>query len=304
MEDSLFTQEWTTDIHETPEQKKRLSSAKKAETTPLEVDIKNQTATFAGSGNDPYNVTLTSCTCRDFVLRKLPCKHIYRLAIECGIIDSEVCVGINKNIQISFPDAISEIENLSDECQLFIKQLLYYEPIVSTISDNTQALLTCTFLEAVNVRAEDVLAAMRKKDILEILQEQSFLPEKNLKKDDLIPWCIENVPNLEKLLAKEYSFTLSQKCKKIKHKLKLYLKRKFDWESYYGDDMRKIYYPGGAKCEDVELTINFSSGEFESHGDPNIYYFPDDDITKLLTHYGHNRCLGGFDVRKHTRKDD
>ncbi len=31
--------------------------------------------------------SLTKCNCADFERRKLPCKHIYRLAVELGIIE-------------------------------------------------------------------------------------------------------------------------------------------------------------------------------------------------------------------------
>ena len=40
-----------------------------------------------------YNVTLTSCTCRDFAMRQLPCKHMYKLAQELNIVDTS---GISK----------------------------------------------------------------------------------------------------------------------------------------------------------------------------------------------------------------
>ena len=38
-----------------------------------------------GSGKQAYEVYLENCTCMDFMRRKLPCKHMYRLAHELGV---------------------------------------------------------------------------------------------------------------------------------------------------------------------------------------------------------------------------
>lgn len=70
------------DIDKHPEQVNRAEKAKGAKMKPLSVDYENKTALFAGSGREPYKTDLGSCTCRDFALRKLPCKHIYRLRME------------------------------------------------------------------------------------------------------------------------------------------------------------------------------------------------------------------------------
>ena len=50
--------------------------------TPTEVDVEAETAIFTGSGKSPYETTIISCTCRDYFVRRLPCKHIYRLRYE------------------------------------------------------------------------------------------------------------------------------------------------------------------------------------------------------------------------------
>ena len=49
-----------------------------------------------------YSVSLTECTCPDFQQRKLPCKHMYKLALELGI--------VTKDWDLSgIPDAIKEL---------------------------------------------------------------------------------------------------------------------------------------------------------------------------------------------------
>lgn len=70
------------DIDSHPEQAKRIKKAKDTKMAPVSIDYVGQTAIFAGSGKNPYNTTVGSCTCRDFSIRRLPCKHIYRLRME------------------------------------------------------------------------------------------------------------------------------------------------------------------------------------------------------------------------------
>ena len=72
------------DIDNHPEQLKRQKSAMNKKCTPVEINRENETALFSGSGKSPYETTTESCTCRDFSVRRLPCKHIYRLRHELG----------------------------------------------------------------------------------------------------------------------------------------------------------------------------------------------------------------------------
>ena len=65
-----------------PEQIKRIEKAKGAKMAPLSIDYVGKTAVFPGSGKTPYETTFDTCTCRDYLVRRLPCKHIYRLRME------------------------------------------------------------------------------------------------------------------------------------------------------------------------------------------------------------------------------
>lgn len=67
-------------IDNQPDQLKRQKSALKC--TPVSIDLENSTGVFKSSSNSFYETTLETCTCRDFFVRKLPCKHIYRLRSE------------------------------------------------------------------------------------------------------------------------------------------------------------------------------------------------------------------------------
>lgn len=57
----------------------------------LELDPYDPSAFFQGSRKEPYLTTLTSCSCKDFALGHgaYPCKHIFRLAEELGLFQSE-----------------------------------------------------------------------------------------------------------------------------------------------------------------------------------------------------------------------
>ena len=109
---------------------KRLASAQQSKTSPLSVDKEHETGVFYGSGKEPYQTSLASCTCNDFVKRKKPCKHVFRLAMELGIIDTAYktgrSTGERNEAQISFADSVALVEQLSDAAQNAIKDMLYY----------------------------------------------------------------------------------------------------------------------------------------------------------------------------------
>lgn len=65
-------------LHSSPEQLKRQKSACDKKLTP--VSVESDHAIFKGSAKTPYTASLESCTCADFIRRKLPCKHMYRFA--------------------------------------------------------------------------------------------------------------------------------------------------------------------------------------------------------------------------------
>ena len=73
-------------VHDMPDQKKRLASSKQAACTPVQIDRESGTAHFKGSRGS-YETTLERCSCVDFFRRGLPCKHMYRLAIETGLVN-------------------------------------------------------------------------------------------------------------------------------------------------------------------------------------------------------------------------
>ena len=69
-------------FHAEPEQLKRIKSALQLKMDSVDFD------TRTGKIKN-YDVSLGECTCMDFMRRRKPCKHIYRLAVELGIFKPE-----------------------------------------------------------------------------------------------------------------------------------------------------------------------------------------------------------------------
>lgn len=72
----------SSDIDSEPDQIKRQKSGMSSKCKPVDINYDEKTAIFSGSGKSPYVTTTSTCTCRDYSVRRLPCKHIYRLRYE------------------------------------------------------------------------------------------------------------------------------------------------------------------------------------------------------------------------------
>jgi hypothetical protein len=71
---------WDPNLHSDFDQEKRYNRAVKIDDDDVDVDFEDGTGQISG-----YTVYLNHCTCSDFDERKLPCKHIYRLALELDL---------------------------------------------------------------------------------------------------------------------------------------------------------------------------------------------------------------------------
>lgn len=299
---------WEEQIHEDPEQKKRLLSAKKASVTPASIDKEKQSGIFPGSGKVPYETTLSSCTCGDFFKRRLPCKHIYRLAMELDAVKESFDSGLNKNIcvqqQISLQDAVAEIENLTDDVQLQVcaalRESIYHKIqsiLVTFWSKDHADKSICQLFTLEYSPLELSLQKMSKKSLCQLFEYHKVSFDNNLKKSDLIAWYCDNRNSLEKHLPYQAKLTFSPLFQKAQRSVYIYLLRKFMWEKYYNDYMVELFYPHGAKGQDLTiiLTTNHIDNEAPLVSVPNdLHFFPKDEITDLLNLYGHNRCLNGF----------
>lgn len=76
---------WDASVHVSPDQLTRIRRSKSVKIISYDKDAK--TAVVAGTGNTSYTTTFESCSCGDFKARRLPCKHMYRLAALYGGVD-------------------------------------------------------------------------------------------------------------------------------------------------------------------------------------------------------------------------
>lgn len=72
-------------VHIEPSQISKRSKAEALKASQVKVNKEDQTAKILGSALEPYHVSLSDCTCPDYAVYGLPCKHMYRLAIDLGI---------------------------------------------------------------------------------------------------------------------------------------------------------------------------------------------------------------------------
>lgn len=70
-----------------PQARERQRAGRAAKCQVISIDKSAQTAEFLGSTGDTYSVSLGGCTCPDFTDRQRPCKHMYRLAAELGLVE-------------------------------------------------------------------------------------------------------------------------------------------------------------------------------------------------------------------------
>ena len=279
---------WEESVHAAEEQKKRIKSAEKSATTPASIDVDSQTGVFPGSGKNPYSTTLSSCTCSDFIHRKLPCKHIYRLAMECGLFGGSIKKGVNKNAarasRISFKDTVAALEAMSEASQkrlqhFLLDSLFHGEDTFYLFPDKNPDLFPSVFLDPVEATDEQLLTALSKPQIIRALTASGITGYRdNMRVATLRKWCVETLPQLWSVLPKAQAVIFSAKVHSNRRKLYTYLLRKYEWDAPWDGDVPVVIPFGAQYCPD----------------EPDTFYFPDDEITDLLTEYGHNRCLNGY----------
>lgn len=266
-------------------QEPRLQRAKKADCTPVSVDKDKGEAVFCGS-HGYYKTNLHECMCRDFTVRHAPCKHIYRLAIELGILDEEVSIGVPKQKikSISLKETVSKIEEISIDAQIILKNFLleyiFHKHSDFALPDNdlTKELFNSgIIIPSDNDKA--LLEHFSRNELNSLLVSNGITNfKKNLKLTVLINWCLENIkPQIKCICSMLISCTLSPEYKKNIKKVYTYLMRKFDDEDILNEEMELFCIPKGAN-------YTFNNGILKCD-------FPDDEITDLLNKYKANRCL-------------
>lgn len=278
-----------------PDEEKWLNSAQQSKTSPTSIDREHETEVFYGSGKLPYQTSLATCTCNDFVKRKKPCKHVYRLAMELGIIPLDYKTGRSSGerneAQISFEDSIALVEQLSEAAQKHVENMLYYtservddrqRAVICYDLDVSEELRTSPLIHENPYPLAEVLSDLSKPNLLILLDaiRREDKPRRSAAKAKIVEWIAANVPMLANELPPCASFSFVEVFDKAQRDVYKYLRRKYDTET---DWYTGFEYPAGA-------------------GLPNenelVFYFPEDRVTAALTKYGCNRCLHGHSHTK------
>lgn len=282
---------WT-DVNDTPDQIKRLESAKKAACTPLSVSVEECCGVFSGS-HGTYSTTLERCTCIDFIRRKLPCKHIYRLAIELGELhesaDSDARQVKRKTpAGYSLPDAVAVLETLADDGMAKLHDILYLvfyskkRAVVGVVADDAVASLVNAGVLTVCDDLLTALDALGRNEIRDRLIASGVSEfKKNMKHEDLACWVCDNVPSAQSIFADVVAVMLSDDFVKVSRKIYTYLNRRDKVEYYLDEEANECEIPKGAQFNATVSTDGTVSLSMQ---------FPDDEITALLDRYGVNRC--------------
>lgn len=207
----------------------------------------------------------------------------------------------NENLrQYTICEVVELLEKTTDRTQKILKELLleklYRNNLFITVCKEDADLFSdCPLVITLETPLQNKLLKMSKKDIVSALEKIGVEIPKKILKAELPQWCQENAPEVNNVITPTYDISLANSFHKAQRKTYTYLKRKYDWDCYYNENMDKKYFPYGSKQKDLVFSLSFNgeSVNTEMKMDEK-YYFPDDDVTELLTLYHHNRCLNGF----------
>lgn len=260
-------------VHDSPDQKKRIESAAKAACTPVLLDQTTCTGKFKGSSGN-HTTALDKCSCVDFNRRKLPCKHMYRLAMELNLLDvpfqsdTSQIIEPHSSSRMSLDKSVQIIESLTISQQKILNealdQLNSKQPTCALLtSPDLQALIDSGIL-IFSPNIEISLGKYKKTELVDLVSTLNIeLPTTVKKKDDIAAFLSSNYSN--QLLDMPLLYTSVTYNPNVKHgKLHMYLNRKFQY--CYSNNENSFFAYDTAPFAD---------------------YIPNDDVTALLFKLGY-----------------
>lgn len=156
-----------------------------------------------------YSVSLSSCTCKDFTERRLPCKHMYKLAIALNIINEN---WDNFNIP-SYLRVIIDSMSPSDLTNFYY---ILYDNNESGIFEvkRQKVPVICIekgiFLETTTKEhfRQELDFSYTKNDIIATLatSNSTYTPNSKSTKREMIKWIVDNDEKLLKRLRKKHYY--------------------------------------------------------------------------------------------------
>lgn len=242
-----WVETWKPEIHTTDYALKRIKSAQSSKLTPIKIDTTDFYGYFQGS-HGKYETWLDYCPCGDFHRSKLPCKHIYRLAIELKLLDKKAennqhAVLTPKADRIDLNETIDIVEKLSETAQH--KLLLISGKIRSTTptyeispcAEITELLDSGLIIDADSNMHK--ICFGRKDELMELLDNENIQYDKKSKKNILEDICSKFIPEKakEKFGEKFYITIPTQYSAQNIHN---YLHRKYDSEYFFDESEVEI----------------------------------------------------------------
>lgn len=282
-------------IHELPDQVKRQESSAKAACTPLEIN--GEFGIFEGRSGH-YTTTLESCQCGDFIRRRQPCKHMYRLATELGVFGNKESLHSDRNAILSprqfFKETLIEyiglLENYTNENQITLKEILctltFGNQLLCYISDlnvDNDFIRDGFLVEILDYRF--IALHYGKRNTMQRLKECSInFPPDCSKITQKYSWFMDHADDFGSyIFFNESSVSLHPAFKSYARDVYKYLHRKFDTEECYNPDTSKmVSVPAGViDCVDINI--------FPTKSGPLLNRrFPDDVATEMLDLFGTN----------------
>lgn len=267
---------WDAAIHTTEHAAKRIKSAKSAELTPIKIDKKEMYGYFRGS-HGHYETWLNECSCNDFRRYKLPCKHIYRLAIELGFLNEKAVTDANlipqaKNQKASLPETIDIVETLSEYAQRTLGDIARNtnsaNPEIRVNSnDEINELLQSGLLVRVGCNVQEKINFGLKKEIAQLLISHGISFSKSAKKSDLERICLSRIPDeAKKHFGIICSFNVRIPDCFSRQNIHYYLHRKYDFSDCVDEEANSLPLIRATLPDDAV------TGELIKRG----YYRPDD----------------------------
>lgn len=186
---------WDDKIHAEDKQKSKQKKAVSSECKPIKLDRENCSAVISGSEKGQfYETDLIECTCISYKRELVPCKHMYRLAYELGLMNAPLKLeyGYKKIEALSLFDTIEK-----DAGRLFnsISSNPIGEYFVINNSSELQQLISIGFVEICEdeiIRKEMLLKKTSNEELYGMCQTLGNPPSKKSKKDVFIKFILEN----------------------------------------------------------------------------------------------------------------
>lgn len=128
MDKNTLWNTWNSEFLNDDYAQKRIKSAMSKKLTPVLINHDDCFGYFQGS-HGRYETFLDRCPCGDFRRAHRPCKHIFRLAMELGLIDypyesDTLSIPSVRSEQKLLSEAIDDVEKLSEPAQVFLRKTL------------------------------------------------------------------------------------------------------------------------------------------------------------------------------------